>query len=191
MSDRRLEAGYLVADLAKLITRGEGNLRTLPDVLVRVYRDRLFMDRIDPNTKEPYRFERFEDFVLAEPPGGLGSDQRQLEGLCRDSPEARAVLEEAFQRPEGQAGHSTVYNIHSRPAGTSQASALRKLRRNRPDLHARVVAGELSANAAAVEAGWRQRKAQVRLDDPEAAVKVLLKHYSAEDLRRALDDLGS
>jgi hypothetical protein len=41
-------------------------------------------------------------------------------------------------------------------AGNSVEQALRRLRSQRQDLHARVLAGELSANAAMVEAGFRK-----------------------------------
>jgi hypothetical protein len=48
-------------------------------------------------------------------------------------------------------------NINSsRPSGTSKAYALRRLRKDRPDLHARVLAGEISAHAAMITAGFRR-----------------------------------
>ena len=42
--------------------------------------------------------------------------------------------------------------------GTSKKYTLDRLKRERPDLFERVVAKELSANAAAKEAGWRSKK---------------------------------
>jgi hypothetical protein len=42
------------------------------------------------------------------------------------------------------------------PTGNSVSYALQKLRDERPDLHSRVLAGELTANAAMVEAGFRK-----------------------------------
>ena len=41
--------------------------------------------------------------------------------------------------------------------GRGVTYTLRRLKRDRPDLLERVVSGELSANAAAVEAGFRKR----------------------------------
>jgi hypothetical protein len=55
-----------------------------------------------------------------------------------------------------------VYNdeadIHKleRPSGTSRAAPLRRLERHRPDRLDRVLAGELSAHAGMVEAGFRK-----------------------------------
>ena len=48
-------------------------------------------------------------------------------------------------------------NTSGRPTGTSRAYALRRLREQRPDVHARVLAGEISPHAGMVEAGFRKR----------------------------------
>lgn len=42
--------------------------------------------------------------------------------------------------------------------GNSRAYTLDRLEKERPDLYARVKADELSANKAAIEAGWRKPK---------------------------------
>jgi hypothetical protein len=67
------------------------------------------------------------------------------------------------RRPPGRPPSETVYNdnagIHSfggRPSGTSAAAALRRLERQRPDLLDKVLTGEMSAHAAAIEAGFRK-----------------------------------
>jgi hypothetical protein len=49
-------------------------------------------------------------------------------------------------------------NVTIKPErGNSRAYTLDRLRRERPDLFERVKAGEFSANAAAIEAGFRKR----------------------------------
>jgi hypothetical protein len=48
-------------------------------------------------------------------------------------------------------------NVHIRPSGNFRAAFLRRLRKDRPDLHARVLNGALSPYAAMVEAGFRRR----------------------------------
>ena len=71
-------------------------------------------------------------------------------------------------RPAGRPAKSgTVYNNESnnqsdvhgseRPAGNSRAAFLRRLRKHRPDIHARVLAGELSPHAGMIEAGFRKQ----------------------------------
>jgi hypothetical protein len=55
-----------------------------------------------------------------------------------------------------------VYNnesdIHTseRPSGTSAAAFIRRLRRDAPAIHARVLAGELTPHAGMVDAGFRK-----------------------------------
>lgn len=44
------------------------------------------------------------------------------------------------------------------PQGNSVEAALRRLRKSRSDLHARVLSGEMTANAAMVQAGFRKPK---------------------------------
>ena len=68
------------------------------------------------------------------------------------------ALDKALQRPSGNPNRdeetgrlapSPIFdNVQDRskaPTGTSESAALRRLRKDRPDLHARVLAGELSA----------------------------------------------
>jgi hypothetical protein len=73
----------------------------------------------------------------------------------------------ANQRPSGRPSE-TVYNnderTQLRPAGNSQAAALRRLRKYRLDIHARVLAGELTPHAGMIEAGFRKRREFSRLE---------------------------
>ena len=43
------------------------------------------------------------------------------------------------------------------PTGNSESYAHRRLRKDRPDIHARVLAGEISAHAGMIEAGFRKK----------------------------------
>jgi hypothetical protein len=65
--------------------------------------------------------------------------------------------------------------------GNSRAYTLDRLARERPDLFEQVKAGKLSANAAAIEAGFRKRPTSL-----ERALKLFGRSHdpSAADLRR-------
>jgi hypothetical protein len=87
---------------------------------------------------------------------------RLIRNLCRDDPAALDALDRVTQRPtrgDRKSEDFSVDNVNadSRPAGNSRDAALRRLRRDRPDLHRRVVDRELSCHAAMVEAGFRKR----------------------------------
>lgn len=58
---------------------------------------------------------------------------------------------------------------------TSNASKYltRRLQRERPDQYARVQAGELTLNAAVVEAGFRHHRVSVSTQDPASLVDTL------------------
>jgi hypothetical protein len=56
---------------------------------------------------------------------------------------------------------SDVHEVCDRPSGNSRKAALRRLRKDRPDIHARVLAGELTPHAGMIEVGAPYR-AQLR-----------------------------
>jgi hypothetical protein len=56
---------------------------------------------------------------------------------------------------------TTVNNVNSdRPEGNAKAAALRKLRKDAPELHAKVLAKEMTAHAAMVQAGSQTQRDQ-------------------------------
>src|SRR4051812_8313181 len=60
-------------------------------------------------------------------------------------------------------------SLRKRVGETDPIRALVRLKRDVPALADRVVRGELSANAAAIQAGFRKRKIQAPVDDIESA----------------------
>ncbi len=92
---------------------------------------------------------------------GLGTTVRRLQQLCQDRKDVRDLIDQARQRGSGgdhRSDHykTTVDNVHGdieRPTGNSTEAALRRLRKDRPDLHQRVINKELSSHAAMIEAG--------------------------------------
>lgn len=83
----------------------------------------------------------------------------------------------------GKGGHTTGlghHNVMTRNQGNGRAYTMGRLKREAPELFDRVVAGELSANAAAIKAGFRKkltpleaaRKAIARLSEEDRATLV-------------------
>jgi hypothetical protein len=79
----------------------------------------------------------------------------------------------------------------SRENGVSKRTQekIDRLARDFPALHERVKSGEMSVNAASIEAGIVRRTLTVSADDPVAAARQLARHYGLEALRRALAEL--
>ncbi len=86
-------------------------------------------------------------------PRGLGTDEKMLRRICAEDKIALEAIDDAVQNKVGapagnrNASKTTVDNVHSctpRPSGNDKQRALRKLRKDRPDLHAKVLAKDLS-----------------------------------------------
>jgi len=74
-------------------------------------------------------------------------------------------------------------NVHKpRPSGNSEEAALRRLRKDRPDLYQRVIEKKLSAHGAMVQAGFRPRTITVPVD-VKAAAAVLARHFQGDATR--------
>ena len=113
----------------------------------------------------------FREFIEAPPLRGLGENVDDLRALLKDDPIAETSLEELFKEKEGakegnrnasKSKETTDNNVIScfdmftvpdKPKrnttqGNSRAYTLCRLKNERPDLFAKVVAKELTANAA-------------------------------------------
>lgn len=85
-------------------------------------------------------------------------------------------------------------DINVRPTGTSAAAAIRRLRKDRPDIHARVLAGELSAHAGMREAGFRKPTRSRRKPAVERIRRMIAKHgdeLTAADIRSLKEQLDA
>ncbi len=82
------------------------------------------------------------------------------------------------RKSEGIKVSNTDFDRKSSPKErNSKPGTLRRLARSRPDLLARVESGELSAHAAAVQAGIRKPMRSIPVDTPEAAIRALLRAW--------------
>jgi hypothetical protein len=99
---------------------------------------------------------------------------RGIGGLCqaaRDNPVAESAGAPIGNRNAAKGkNNSDNVTIVSGPRGNGKTYTLRRLARDRPDLLAKVESGELSPNAAAIEAGFRKK-----LTPLEAARKAIAK----------------
>jgi hypothetical protein len=80
----------------------------------------------------------------------MGCDLAMLKRICAQDPEALDMLDQVMQRPWGGNRRSADFKSDNvrleqeQHYGNSASAALRRLRKERPDLHARVLAGEMS-----------------------------------------------
>jgi hypothetical protein len=176
-----LRANALINDsLGSALRSGDHALGTVPALLKRVLADETWREFITKRG-EHVQHERFADFVTTKPLGGLGSDVPLVQRIVADDNETLDLLDRALQNPVGT--NVPIDNINTSKAdGTSRSQALRRLRKDAPELHSEVLAGHLSAHSAMVRAGFRPKTVAVPVTRPEAVARSLLKYMSADDI---------
>jgi hypothetical protein len=104
-------------------------------------------------------------YLTSPPPNGVGIEIETVWKLVDDDPEALALLRDAITNEPGHPGSNTdnISNRNKPEHGTSLGYTLDRLKRDHPKLFDRVKAKELSANAAAIEAGFRKKPAIVEV----------------------------
>ncbi len=149
----------------------------------------------------------FLEFVVLPPPQGIGSTPEDVKTLVRlrhhhekHDPNLHARLEEMRQQvrsalnPElpGHGGDRQDDNV-SLPAqpqyGNDADYTLRRLKRDAPELAQRVLSGEMSTNAAAIQAGFRKRTISIPTDDADRAARSIRANMQPAIIRELIDCL--
>jgi len=184
----------LVSGLRDTIKDGKEGLDGTPKYIRKVLNEKAWQIRVIPSTGEVVEFDSFTDFVEAHPPEGLGTSIDMLKRMCEGHEEVRNMLLEEVTEAAGKHGgdrksedaQDQVDIINSNDGGTSESYALRRLKRDAPELAEKVLDGEMSANAAAIEAGFRTKTVSVPVhkggeEQHERAAKSLAKHFDDVD----------
>jgi hypothetical protein len=140
---------------------GEQAFSLVPLALQKVITERQWQDRRDKNGNP---FTGFEAFVTHRLWQGLETTIDDLRVYCRKEPMIQKLILEQMDPgsthvdagAKGGRGIKASDNITSF-RGTSAIYRLKRLKRDRPDLFEQVIGGIMSANAAAIEAGWHKK----------------------------------
>lgn len=146
------DKGFLVEGLWHAVDDAANNLEAVPRTIKRVieteaWREREYRGRTLTNTS-------FLEFITDKPLKGCGWPPLKVELLLKDEPEVLAMWRKEITSEQG-AHHNNI--MMKAKQGTSRSYTLNRLKRERPDLFEKVCAGELSANAAAIKAGFRRK----------------------------------
>lgn len=133
---------------------------------------------------EEVKHEHFAEFVISPPLRGLDTTVENLRAICSRDTHAADALDRVLADTAPRNQHTSVLPVDNRngqrPTGTTRDRSLRHLREHSPDLHRRVLNGELSAHAAMVQGGFRPRTTTVRLDDMQRAAATLARKLTEE-----------
>lgn len=179
----------VLQDAQECLSRGEGAFGALPSVVKSMIRDEVWKHLTDKNGK---CFADFPSFVEYNLWWGLETSYDRLIDFCRDDAECRQMLLEqmpAVSNKGGQEGNGNAakeknegdnITLVSNPRGTSATHTLKRLKRDNPELAERVVNGDLSANAAAIEAGFRKPTITLQSSNPVRAAETIHAKFGPE-----------
>ena len=179
MTKAEINADF-IASLRHALGEGKHGLSAIPGLLKKIIQGDMWEEFYDEVERGVVLHATFESFITENPPKGLGSTIQQVRNMCRDDTEAIDAIDKATKRDVGTNQHSEGFdNIQGQaaPTGTSKAQALRRLRKDAPGVHARVIAGEISANAGMIEAGFRKKTATIEAT-PEGVVRYIMRHMT-------------
>jgi hypothetical protein len=149
------DKGFLVESLWHAVDDAANNLEAVPRTIRRVIETEAWRERIYRG--RPLTNATFLEFITDKPLKGCGWPPEKVEALLKDEPEVLALWREATTAAAHRPTKESHNNIISSRQGTSRAYTLDRLKRNHPDLFDQVCAGALSANAAAIKAGFRKK----------------------------------
>ena len=175
----------VLQDAQDCLSRGEGAFGALPSVVKSMIRDEVWKHLTD---KEGECFADFPSFVEYSLWWGLETSYDRLIEFCKDDAECRQMLlEQMTVSPNPGGNGSNQYSSKGdnvtfapNPRGNSAAHTLRRLKRDNPELAERVVNGELSANAAAIEAGFRKPTITLKPTNPVRAAEKIHAKFGPE-----------
>jgi hypothetical protein len=184
------ESDVLVGTLQNAIARGEASWENVPGLIIRIINENRWQHRIMEFNNQEAKFTHFEQFVQALYPEGLETSMDMLKRMCSADMRAVEAIDGVVAHHQGARTDlvDNINEVEARPTGTSQQAAIRRLRKHRPDLLEDVKAGKLSAHAAMIQAGLRQRSISIP-DDPKQAARRLKRHFDGDRWKALIKEL--
>jgi hypothetical protein len=151
-----IEAQQICQSAEQALRHGSHQLQSFPGLLKRVITERLWEHRRVPGLGV-VELSSFRDLITTKPLRGWGQDPAMIEAVIRNDAEVLTLWRKAMKAGQGKRT-DLVDNINEvKPAkGTSRAYTLDRLQRDAPELYQQVLAKKLSANQAAIKAGFRK-----------------------------------
>jgi hypothetical protein len=201
----------IVATAQRALRNGGASLRNVPGLVKRVIREEAWREYEIPSG-EVVRFETFEAFVMS--PWGFDATLAMVKHICDEDLEALDLIDRELARPkkrkrdktspvsllpesesqgalfqDHEGNEETLYNVKDipktlAPTGNSRDRALRRLRQGNRDVHARVLAGELSPRQGMIAAGF------LHPPTPLAMLHRYWRKATVEERRRFLADVA-
>lgn len=180
--------------LQNYVATGTDDLDMVANLVGKVIESGSWREFTTPNGF-PVAHSTFQSFVTADRWDGLGTSRDALVAWVREQDPVVADLVERAWRDEVPAAnnHGTNRHTESRHSATGSTERadgiLARLKRDDPDLARQVVAGDITANAAARQKGWR--KPRILVTSPTSVAHRLREHFTADELADLIKELQS
>ena len=163
----------LINDAQQVLGRGEADLiNVLPKVIERIIEDGLWRDC---TTKEGEPFQSFQHFCEYKLWWGLECPIDRMVDYCKYSESCTKLLLSEVPALASHGGERDKQGSNTTLVDSDRGTNynLRRLKRDHPELAKAVINGELSANAAAIKAGFRKPSLTISSDahSAEAAIR--------------------
>ena len=149
-------------------------------------------------TGQVVRFATFSEFVTTPPLKGLGVSLELIDRIASVDPElmtlvAKAKVQDTWNRTprtETPIDDNVIDRKRTSPDGNSAQQACLRLSRQAPEIHARVLSGEISPHAGMIQAGFRRKTITIPLD-PQDAARCICRHFAGESLDTLLSEIAA
>ena len=150
-----IEKAQLAKTTVQCFTGLFGSLNNFPGLLQKVIEERVWEARL--HNGRLYKLDSLRELITRKPMEGWGQSPDKIEAVIKDHPEVLALWREEMKH-QGERTDLCSNPTEVSKADRGKAYTVSRLKRESPELFQQVVAGELSANAAAIKAGWRKVK---------------------------------
>lgn len=162
---------------------------SVPHGIKIILQENLWQEREPaPGKLNKKTFKNFKEFCEASTPFGLNTPFEYVLNICKPYNDVLDLIDEANNKEAVQGRRNDlkdnfVNNINEvRPQGTTKASGLRRLRKDRKDLHKKVLDNDMTVNEAMIAAGFRKKMISMpKGQDVQRWIDVIIRDFSEED----------
>ena len=160
---------------------GEG-LINVPNLLKKVIAERMWKKRFVVMLGQTVEFERFEDFVFAQPPEGIGTNLRMLKNLCHFDSYVDYLLELTIAGIDIPSNTDKSFIETSSPIDDSRRYLVwRLLEKGSINVVHQLLTQAITPSQAKKIIGVESLRRAVQIDDPYSTARTLRKFMLPSD----------
>jgi hypothetical protein len=191
-----IERGQICVEAYDSLRTSELGLSSFPGLLKKLilneaWKRRELVTRDGRPKGKTIELSSLRELITEKPLAGWGEDPKKIEAVIKDNPEVLAMYREAMKEKTGPKPNccDNVTETESQATGNSKAYTVSRLQREAPELYQAVCDGKMSANAAAIEAGFRRKptpeetciKAFSKCESKLVVAQKIIKHLDAHE----------